>query len=132
MSEPPELRIEFEDRRLDEVQPWRQMDAWEESVLRRHLEVDFEGAEALRSEGAWPRVRAMDECGCLEFEREDSPKDEPHRIVTDGYGPDHPDGHPFQTMLTVSARNELLWLEFHRFGGAASHRPGPSSLKLIR
>jgi hypothetical protein len=131
MVDERENEVAFEDRRLAGVQPWREMDEWEESVFLRHLEVDFEGVERLRTLSGRPRVRTMDECGCLEFERS-SGEAEPHRIVTDGYGPEHPDGSPFQTMLTLTGDGQLLWLEFHRFGGPATHLPDPGSLQLIR
>ncbi len=101
MTESRRVRITFEDRRLSEIQPWRLLDEWEEAVLRRHLEVDFEPAEELRAVGTWPRVRTMDECGCLEFEGASDAR--PVRIVAEGYGPEHPDGMPFQTMLSLTA-----------------------------
>ena len=131
MSDLPDSHITFEDRPLDHTPPWRAPDDWEEGVLRRHLEVDFEGVETLRSRREWPRVREMDECGCLEFETiRDSP--ERHRIVTDGYWPEAPGGGPIQSMLSLSEDGELLWLEFHRFGGRAAHRPDVDSLTLFK
>jgi hypothetical protein len=130
MTDGSPLRVTFEDRRLSEIQAWRALDGWEEAVLRRHLEVDFDGVDDLRARTSWPRVRTTDECGCLEFERSAADL-EPHRVVTDGYGPEHPDGTPFQTMLTLTASGELLWLEFHRYGGDGAHRPHPESVTVF-
>ena len=126
-----ELRVTFEDRALDALPPWRELDPWEEAVLRRHLAVDFDVADRIRSLTHWPRVREMDECGCLEFELAGEPVTS-YRIVTDGYGPNQTDGSPFQTMLSLTGDGRLLWLEFHRFGGDASFRPDPSALRLFR
>lgn len=131
MTQRRRLRITFEDRPLDHIPLWRGLDAWEEAVLRRHLEVEFEGAETLRSRQEWPRVREMDECGCLEFEH-DSETAEPHRIVTEGYWPDAPDSGPLQSMLSLTDDGHLLWLELIRFGGSDSYRPGPDSLQVFQ
>ena len=121
------MGIVFEDRRLDAEQPWRRIDEWEQSILERHLAVAFEGVKSLRSLPEWPRVRTLDECGCLEFEGHG---DDSTYIVVEGFGPAHPTGEPFETLLSLDSKGRLFYLEFIRYGGPGDFRPSADLLSV--
>lgn len=97
---------------------WRPISAYEASLLEVLLGV---------VEGERPAVpasvRALDECGCIEFDASEN-AGETHVVADAALPPDHPQ-YPLEITLTVRG-SSVLWLEFHHYGHDLARRPPAS------
>lgn len=65
-------------------------------------------------------VRALDECGCIEFDVGDA-EGETLIVAEAALPPDHPQ-YPLEITMTIRG-NSVLWLEFHHYGHDLARRP---------
>lgn len=107
-----------------EGEQWRPITPYEASILGALLYV-------LGGDGPIiaPKVRTMDECGCIEFQPGDNLPGEPVVLAEASIPESHP-LHPLDITLTGQGVR-ALWLEFHHYGFDRSRRPDPTDLIVV-
>lgn len=125
MTEPPRVEFATGGESYPDGLEWRDLVDYERAILDLLLAVIPEDERP----SVPPRVRAMDECGCLEFDVDDEEAPLEVRSIAEYLVSEQ---LPIQVMLTTRA-NQVFWLEFHRFGGDVTLRPpvedfGPAEL----
>ena len=102
---------------------WRPLDGYERSILEHLL-----AAVLTTEQPTVPAlVRRTDECGCIEFNADDSPE---HSVIrAEGSVPSGHPAYPLEIMLATRA-GAILWLEFNHYGHDRSRRPPASDFEV--
>ena len=101
---------------------WRPISAYEASLVELLLSASIGERPVVPD-----RVRALDECRCVEFDA--GQPEGPVTILAEAFVPPDHACYPLEVMLSVRGA-KVCWLEFHRYGQNRGCRPPAEEFEI--